>query len=102
MISRLSRIALLMKIALPLVSAVPASRPTTQPTTQPANPFTGRWIWVLDFTPGSLVGADAQLTQDGEKLTGTAGYDGHEGMMVTRGKVEGNRITFELSDGEGK
>jgi hypothetical protein len=42
------------------------------------------------------------LKQNGDKLTGSAGPDAQEQYPLENGKVEGDRVTFELTSGEWK
>jgi hypothetical protein len=42
------------------------------------------------------------LKQEGNKLTGSAGPDQSEQYPLERGKVEGDRIRFEITTGEWK
>jgi hypothetical protein len=40
------------------------------------------------------------LKEDGVKLTGSAGPDAEEQYPIENGKVDGNRVTFEVTSGE--
>ena len=59
--------------------------------------------WTGTFTPaedGQPRPAHLVLTQDGDKLTGTAGPDGNEQRPIQNGKAENGKLTFEVATGE--
>ncbi|HXB72067.1 MAG TPA: hypothetical protein VNY05_27775 [Candidatus Acidoferrales bacterium] len=62
--------------------------------------------WSGTFSGTNATGESRQATafvvfkQNGTELTGTAGPDEAQQFPITKGKIEGNRITFEVqSDG---
>ena len=62
--------------------------------------ITGKWV-------GEMGGGQFTMTfnfkQDGAKLTGTSDGPGGEPLQIQAGKVEGNKISFNMSpDGEMK
>jgi len=68
-----------------------------------AGDLTGKWSGSF-----KVDGADHNvpqlfiLKQDGNKLTGTGGPDDSEQYPIEGGKVEGDRVRFELTTGEWK
>ncbi len=80
-------------IALVLLLAIPAM----------AGDLTGKWVGAFRAD-----GADHDvpqlfiLKQDGNKLTGSGGPDQSEQYPLERGKVDGDRISFEITTGEWK
>jgi opacity protein-like surface antigen len=66
--------------------------------------ITGKWSG--SFTGTNAEGESHQSTafvvfkQSGTEITGTAGPDENQQFPITRGKIDGNKITFEVqSDG---
>jgi hypothetical protein len=66
---------------------------------------TGKWTGTFDITgPDGEVHSQTaylDLKQDGGTLTGTAGPNESEQMNIRAGKVDGNKIVFELALEEG-
>lgn len=65
---------------------------------------TGKWTGTFTLTkddgqarakPALLI-----LKQDGDKLTGSGGPDESEQHPIVKGKVDGNRLTFEVAAGD--
>ena len=65
-----------------------------------ADDFTGKWSgsFVITFSDGDKKDAMAfmDLKQKGAELTGTAGETPDRQWAIQNGKVEGNKITFEV------
>ncbi len=66
--------------------------------------LTGKWSGSFDIKnqdgttkPGS---AYLDLKQSGEEVTGTAGPNSGEQMQIQKGKLAGNKLTFEVPTGE--
>ena len=70
------------------------------PVLMAADDLTGKWSgsFVITFSDGETKDAKAfmDLNQKGAEITGTAGESPDKQWEVQKGKVEGNRITFEL------
>ncbi|HEV2688878.1 MAG TPA: hypothetical protein VGV35_09995 [Bryobacteraceae bacterium] len=66
---------------------------------------TGKWTGSFDVTgPDGQVQANTaflDLKQDGNALTGTAGPNESEQMAIRAGKIDGNKITFEVAPENG-
>jgi hypothetical protein len=66
---------------------------------------TGKWTGTFDVTgPDGQVNSQTaylDLKQDGQTLTGTAGPNESEQMAIRAGKVDGNKILFEVALEEG-
>jgi hypothetical protein len=62
---------------------------------------TGKWTGSFDVTgPDGQTNAQTavlSLKQEGNTLSGTAGPSDDEQMAIRAGKVDGNRITFEVA-----
>ena len=88
----MKKFACVIGLALLLASAVLA-----------ADDLTGKWAGSFNITAdGQTKDSTAYmvLKQNGTELTGTAGPDANEQWQILKGKVEGNKVTFELqSDG---
>ena len=82
------RFAVATSIILLLVSAVLAAD------------LTGKWSGSIVFTnpDGGTMDSSAfmDLKQNGSELTGTAGPSAEEQLPIQKGKVEGDKITFEV------
>src|SRR5262250_74240 len=65
----------------------------------------GKWSGSFDVTgPDGQVKSDTaflSLKQDGNALTGTAGPNEDHQMAIRAGKVDGDKITFEVAFEEG-
>jgi len=62
---------------------------------------TGTWSGTFKVSGGDHnVPQIIILKQDGNKLTGSAGPDAEEQYPIENGKVEGDRVRFELTSGE--
>ena len=75
----------LMAIALPLCAAADV---------------TGKWTGSIDITEGDGGKHETAcliLKQDGTTLTGTGGPTEEQQMPIQKGKVDGNKITFEIA-----
>jgi hypothetical protein len=84
-----------MMIALSSIPAISLGGPTTNKSNQ----FSGDWSWVLDFTPGLLVGVSANFVQDGKQLKGTVHIgERSRALKIANGKIEGDTISFEVED----
>ncbi len=62
---------------------------------------TGKWTGSFDVTgPDGQTNANTAvlyLKQDGNSLTGTAGPSDEEQMNIRSGKIDGDKITFEVA-----
>ena len=68
-----------------------------------ASDVTGTWSGTFKVSGGDhSVPQMIIFKQDGVKLTGSAGPDAGEQYPIDNGKVEGDRLTFELTSGEWK
>jgi hypothetical protein len=69
-----------------------------------ADDLTGKWSgsFVITFPDGETKDAIAfmDLKQKGAELTGTAGENPDKQWTIQKGKVEGNKITFEVQTDE--
>src|SRR5215469_3362298 len=63
---------------------------------------TGKWTGSFKIAgPESETGtAFLMLKQSGSDISGTVGPDEGEQHTITKGKIEGDKITFETADGE--
>jgi hypothetical protein len=66
--------------------------------------ISGKWSGTITMTnaPGETNDGTAFviIKQNGPEITGTAGADENQQFPITKGKIEGNKITFEVqSDG---
>ncbi len=64
---------------------------------------TGKWSGTAQLTgsDGSKeTGAVLMLKQSGADITGSVGPDENEQHEITKGKIEGNKITLECVDGD--
>jgi hypothetical protein len=70
------------------------------PAVMAADDLTGKWAgsFVITFSDGDTKDAKAfmDLKQNGEELTGTAGETPDRQWAIQKGKVEGNKVTFEV------
>lgn len=67
-----------------------------------AGEVSGKWSGTLDVDGGEgSKPAFIVLNQDGSKLTGSGGPDESEQHPIQNGKVEGDRLTFEVPAGKG-
>jgi len=61
---------------------------------------TGKWVGTAEFktSEGEVRGDPAMMIfkQEGEKLTGTVGPHDAEQFPISNGKVEGDRLSFEV------
>ena len=58
--------------------------------------LTGKWTGTFSEHEGDGKGALLILKQNGSELTGTAGPDEQEQMPIENGKVDGDKVTFEI------
>jgi hypothetical protein len=58
--------------------------------------LTGRWTGTFQPTDGESGGALLVLKQTGNELTGTAGPNENEQSPIKNGKIDGDKITFDL------
>ena len=69
-----------------------------------ADDLTGKWSgsFVITFSDGEKKDAMAfmDLKQNGTELTGTAGEGPDKQWAIQKGKVDGNKITFEVQTDE--
>lgn len=64
---------------------------------------TGRWSGTFKVEGGDhSIPQLFILKQDGPRLSGTGGPDAQEQYPIENGKVDGDRVTFELTTGEWK
>lgn len=88
-------------LALLLVSTLSAS--TRQSVAKTVEDFTGTWAGSFIITLDGQTKDDVAhmvLKQNGTELTGTAGPNADQQWAIQKGKVEGNKATFEvLADG---
>ena len=88
-------------LALLLASALFAS--TRQSVAKPGEDLTGTWAGSFIMTVEGQTKDDVAhmvLKQTGTELTGTAGPNADQQWAIQKGKVEGNKATFEvLADG---
>ena len=65
-----------------------------------ADDFTGKWSgsFIITFSDGGTKDAMAfmDLKQNGAELKGTAGENLDKQWAIQKGKVEGNKVTFEV------
>jgi hypothetical protein len=89
----MKRVAILLGLALFLVSAVTASED-----------LTGKWSgsFIITSSDGETKDELAYmvLKQNGTELTGTAGPNPETQWPIQKGKVEGNKVTFEVQSNE--
>ena len=58
---------------------------------------TGKWSGTWETSPDGGPGPHYMvLRQDGTAVTGTAGPDAGQQMAIRNGKVDGNRLTFDI------
>ncbi|MFN0084057.1 MAG: hypothetical protein ACKVX9_01585 [Blastocatellia bacterium] len=65
--------------------------------------LTGKWAGAFNVTVNGETKEDVAylvLKQAGTELTGTAGPNVEKQWVIQKGKVEGNRITFEVQSDE--
>jgi hypothetical protein len=69
-----------------------------------ATDITGKWSGSFNITTSDgdkkEDSAHMELTQKGTELTGTAGPNPDKQYTILKGKVEGNKVTFELQADE--
>ena len=69
-----------------------------------AEDLTGKWSgsFNMTFSDGGSKedSAYVELKQKGTELTGTAGPSSNEQWAILKGKVEGNKVTFEVQSPE--
>jgi hypothetical protein len=69
-----------------------------------ADDLTGKWSgsFVITSSDGDTKDSKAfmDLKQKGAEITGTAGESPDRQWAIQKGKVEGNKITFEVQTGE--
>jgi hypothetical protein len=89
----MKRVAILLGLALFLVSVVTASED-----------LTGKWSgsFIITSSDGETKDELAYmvLKQNGTELTGTAGPNAETQWPIQKGKVEGNKVTFEVQSNE--
>ena len=66
---------------------------------------TGKWTGAFDITgpdgQTSVNNAYLDLKQSGDDLTGTGGPNEEHQFAISKGKVDGNNLTFELKTEDG-
>jgi hypothetical protein len=66
-----------------------------------AGDVAGKWSGTFRVSGGDhSIPQIIVLKQDGNRLTGSAGPDAGEQYPIENGKIEGDRVTFELTSGE--
>lgn len=69
------------------------------PTLQAAEDLTGTWSGSFNMTMNGETKEDTAfmvLKQNGTELTGTAGPNSGQQWEILKGKIEGNKVTFEV------
>ena len=70
------------------------------PSLMAAEDLTGKWSgsFVITFSDGETKDSTAfmDLKQKGAELTGTAGENPNSQWTIQKGKVEGNKVTFQV------
>jgi len=92
----MKRLVSILSIVTLLASALMAA-PKTLPKT--AEDLTGQWSGSFIITMDGETKDDAAymvLKQTGTELTGTAGPNADQQWKIEKGKVEGNKVTFEV------
>ena len=88
--TRLRIFVLFMVLMAPFVSAADVS---------------GKWSGSLEFKPpdgqSQIVPAYAEFKQKGDSVTGAVWKDAEDQFRIQKGKIDGNRITFEFTAPEG-
>ncbi len=68
-----------------------------------ASDLAGKWSGTFKASGGDpAIPQIVILKQDGNKLTGSAGPDAEEQYPIENGRIEGDRVRFELTTGEWK
>lgn len=62
---------------------------------------TGKWTGTFTPEEGGGGAGVVVLKQDGAELTGTAGPSDDEQLAISNGKVDGNKVTFEIKHPSG-
>lgn len=66
--------------------------------------LTGKWEGTAEFkrSDGTPGGGDAvfNLKQSGQEVTGTAGTSADQQVPIQNGKLDGDKLTFEVNAGE--
>lgn len=74
------------------------------PALMAAEDLTGKWSgsFVITFSNGESKDSRAfmDLKQNGAEITGTAGENPNKQWAIQKGKVEGNKVTFEVQTDE--
>ena len=74
------------------------------PALMAAEDLTGKWSgsFVITFSDGESKDSRAfmDLKQNGAEITGTAGENPNKQWAIQKGKVEGNKVTFEVQTDE--
>ena len=65
-----------------------------------AGDLTGKWSGSLSETEGDAKSAMLVLKQAGSELTGTAGPNEEKQFPIKNGKVDGDKVTFDVEAGE--
>lgn len=71
--------------------------------TATAADLTGKWAGSFDVTNSGGQKAETafmNLTLNGNAVTGTAGPNAEEQMAIRNGKLEGNKLTFDIENGD--
>lgn len=71
--------------------------------TSTATELTGKWAGSFDVTNSGGEKAETafmNLTLSGNTVTGTAGPNAEEQMVIRNGKLEGNKLTFDIENGD--
>lgn len=65
--------------------------------------LTGKWAGSFDVTNSGGEKAETafmNLTLSGNLVTGTAGPNAEEQMVIRNGKLEGSKLTFDIENGD--
>jgi hypothetical protein len=92
----MTTIARVLGLTLLLATALFAAAPFAD------NGVTGKWSGTFIVSMDGETKDDTaymELTQTGTELTGTAGPNAEQQMPIQKGKVEGNKLTFEVQTG---
>jgi len=62
---------------------------------------TGKWTGTFTTEEGSPSTGYAVIKQAGTEITGTAGPSAEEQLPINNGKIDGDKVTFEISHPSG-
>jgi hypothetical protein len=95
----LAKVARRFLVILIIALTVNAEASWAGPTTAKSNPFTGEWVWVIDFTPGLEVAVTSNFTQEGNSLRGSVEFGARSrSLQITVGKIDGRKISFTVTE----